>query len=154
MKLQVLLVEDDSGDLKRFEQALPPVFQQNQVEVTLHPCGDFADAFKFASDPLRRYDLIISDTYRGATQNGDADVLNMVNAYRGSKFCPLVVYSSGVKPATLKESQFVLWADKGKPGDIERALTDVLKTGVPQIARKLHEELEKSAASFLWPFLE
>jgi len=42
--------------------------------------------FKLASDPLRRYDLIISDTYRGATQNGDADVLNMVNAYRGSRF--------------------------------------------------------------------
>jgi len=46
------------------------------------------------------------------------------------------------------------WADKGKPGDIERALTDVLKTGVPQIARKLHEELEKSAASFFGHFLK
>jgi len=39
MKLQVLLVEDDAGDLKRFEQALPPVFQENQVEVTLHLVG-------------------------------------------------------------------------------------------------------------------
>jgi hypothetical protein len=154
MKLQVLLVEDDSGDLKSLEQSLPSVFEENKIEVTVHGCGDFTEAFELAADPLRRYDLIISDTYRGPTKNGDAEVLKMVDTYRGSKFCPLVVYSSGVKPPNLEESQFVLWADKGKPGDIERALTEMLKTGVPQIARKLHDELEQSAASFLWPFLE
>src|SRR4051812_12772657 len=109
MALQVLLVEDDAGDLKAFQESFPRLFQQNQVEVTLHPCGDFAKAFELASDPLRRYDLIISDTYNGPTKNGDADVLKMVNIYRGSRFCPLVVYSSGVKPPALKESQFVLW---------------------------------------------
>jgi hypothetical protein len=48
----------------------------------------------------------------------------------------------------------VVWADKAKPNDVERAVTEVLKTGVPQIARKLHDEIEGSAASFLWPFLE
>ncbi|HYM77079.1 MAG TPA: hypothetical protein VE377_13990 [Candidatus Dormibacteraeota bacterium] len=154
MALQVLLVEDDPGDLKGFTKDLPPIFKQNRTEVTLHPCGDFADALTLASDPLRRYDLIISDTYRGPTKNGDADVLKMVKSYRGLKFCPLVVYSSGVKPATLIASPFVIWADKSKAGDIDRAITQVLKSGVPQIARKLHEELESSAASFLWPFLE
>lgn len=154
MLLQVLLVEDEPVDLKAFQQGLPTVFQQNGLEVTIHPCGDFDSAFNLASDPLSRYDLIVSDTYRGPTKNGDADVMKMVEAYRGSRFCPLVIYSSGVKPPALVESPFVIWADKSTGADIERAITKVLKTGVPQIARKLHEELESSAASFLWPFLE
>ncbi len=154
MALQVLLVEDEPVDLNAYKEAFPAVFHQNQVDAILHPCEKFDEAFKLASDSLRRYDMIISDTYRGSAKNGDADVLKMINAYRGAKFCPLVVYSSGVKPNALTESPFVVWADKSKPGDIERAIAAVLKTGVPQIARILHEELERSAASFLWPFLE
>ena len=98
MVLQVLLVEDEPSDLKAYKNTFPTVFQQNQVDAVLHSCEKFDEAFKLASDPLRRYDMIISDTYRGAAKNGDADVLKMVNEYRGSKFCPLVVYSSGVKP--------------------------------------------------------
>src|SRR5258708_39143578 len=120
MALQVLLVEDDPGDLEGFTKNLPPIFKQNRTEVVIHPCGDFAEASELASDPLRRYDLIISDTYRGPTKNGDADVLKMVKAYRGLKFCPLVVYSSGSKPDALDESPFVVWADKAKVGDIDR----------------------------------
>src|SRR3954467_12386714 len=154
MTLQVLLVEDEPTDLKMYEEAFGETFKANNAPATLHPCGDFDDAIKLASDPLRRYDMIISDTYRGHTKNGDAEVLKLVKAYRGPKFCPLVVYSSGAKPDGFKESPFVVWADKAKHGDIERAITQVLRTGVPQIARKLHEELEGSAASFLWPFLE
>ncbi len=154
MALQVLLVEDEQADLKAYEKDFPDTFQKNNVIATLHPCGDFDEAIKLTSDPLRRYDMIISDTYRGPAKNADADVLKLVESYRGSKFCPLVVYSSGPKPAALRESPFVVWADKAKHGDIERAIAEVLKTGVPQIARKLHEEIESSAASFLWPFLE
>jgi hypothetical protein len=152
--LQVLLVEDEPADLKTYLDGFPETFQQNHASATLHACGNFDEAIKLTSDPLRRYDMVISDTYRGPTKNGDAEVLKLVAAYRGSKFCPLVVYSSGPKPPDLKESPFVVWADKAKVGDIERAITQLLKTGVPQIARKLHEEIESSAASFLWPFLE
>src|ERR1039458_10155099 len=154
MVLQVLLVEDEPVDLKAYEGSLPTAFQQNHVDVTIHPCGDFGDALKLASDPLRRYDMIISDTYKGLARNADAEVLNLVLAYRGPRFCPIVVYSSSVKPPTLVESPFVVWADKAKPNDIERAITEVLNTGVPQIARRLHDEIEGSAASFLWQFLE
>lgn len=154
MALQVLLVEDEPADLKAYQKDFPETFQQNNASATLHPCGDFDEAIKLTSDPLRRYDMVISDTYRGPAKNLEADVLKLVAAYRGSKFCPLVVYSSGPKPDALKESPFVVWADKAKHGDIERAIAQVVKTGVPQIARKLHEEIESSAASFLWPFLE
>lgn len=154
MALQVLVVEDEPDVLRAYDESLPAVFQQNNVEVKIHPCGDFDKALELAADPLLRYDMIISDTYKGSTRNADAEVLKLVGKYRGLRFCPLVVYSSGVKPPTLVESPFVVWADKAKPNDIERAVTEVLKTGVPQIARKLHDEIEGSAASFLWPFLE
>lgn len=154
MALQVLFVEDEPEVLRAYAETLPTVFKQNSVDVRIHPCGNFDEALKLAADPLMRYDMIISDTYKGSTRNADAEVLKLVHAYRGSRFCPLVVYSSGVKPPTLVESPFVVWADKAKPNDVERAVTGVLKTGVPQIARKLHDEIEGSAASFLWPFLE
>jgi hypothetical protein len=154
MALQVLLVEDEPTDLKAYQNDFPETFQKNNVSATLHPCGNFDDAIKLTSDPLLRYDMLISDTYRGPAKNAEAEVLKLVAAYRGSKFCPLVIYSSGPKPDALKESPFVVWADKARVGDIERAITQLLKTGVPQIARKLHEEIESSAASFLWPFLE
>jgi len=154
MALQVLLVEDEPADLTAYQNDFPETFQQNNVSATLHPCGNFDEAIKLTSDPLLRYDMVISDTYRGPASNAEAEVLKLVAAYRGTKFCPLVVYSSGPKPDALKESPFVVWADKAKHGDIERAITQVLNTGVPQIARALHEELESSAASFLWPFLE
>ena len=154
MTLQVLLVEDEPTDLKAYQKDLPETFEKNNVSVTLHPCGNFEDAIKLTSDPLFRYDMLISDTYRGLAKNEEAEVLKLVAAYRGSKFCPFVIYSNGTKPDALKESPFIVWADKAKVGDIERAIAQLLETGVPQIARKLHEELESSAASFLWPFLE
>src|SRR6266852_8940856 len=154
MELQVLVVEDDQNDLKQFMGTFPQVFEKVGAPVTLHGCASFDEAKRLTADPLRRYDLIISDTYSGPTKNADAKVLTLVKAYRNTKFCPLVVYSSGVKPTALGESPFVIWADKGKAGDIERAISSILKTGIPQIASKLHHELEDSAASFLWPFLE
>ena len=153
-KLQVLVVEDESADLTQYERDFPEVFSSCQVEVDIHPCDDFDDAFARTSNPLLRYDLIISDTYKGPAKNRDAQVIKMVDNYQGTRFCPLVVYSSGVKPEGLTETAFVVWADKAKSGDIERAIKQLLDTNIPQLARKLHDELERSAGSYLWEFLE
>ncbi len=154
IRLQVLLVEDESEDLEQYQRDFPGVFASNQVEVDLYPCISFEDAFAMASSPRHRYDLIVSDTYRGPTRNRDAQVMKMVNEYRGTRFCPLVIYSSGAKPVDLTETAFVLWADKGKPGDIERAIAEILRTNIPQLAHLLHRDLERSAGSYLWEFLE
>ena len=81
-------------------------------------------------------------------------MLKMVANYRGQRFCPLVVYSSGVKPTSLQEGPFLRWADKAKVGDIEQSINAVIDTNILQIARTLHEELERAAGSFLWEFLE
>jgi len=154
IRLQVLLVEDEPDDLRQYERDFPSVFSPYHLEVDIHPCGCFDEAFALTSNPLYRYDLIISDTYKGPTRNRDAQVMRMVNAYRGTRFCPLVVYSSSVKPADLKETAFIAWADKGKPRDIERAIKHLLDTNIPQLARKLHDDLENVAGSYLWTFLE
>ncbi len=153
-RLQVLLVEDEPEDLTQYERDFPSVFSSCQVEADIHPCVSFEDAFERTSNPLYRYDLIISDTYKGEIQNRDAQVMQMVNDYRGTRFCPMVVYSSGVQPPELEETAFVIWADKGKPRDIERAIKQLIETNIPQLARKLHDELERSAGSYLWEFLE
>ena len=153
-RLQVLLVEDDPDDLVQYERDLPDVFRSKSLEVDLHTCEDFDEALARSSDPLYRFDLIVSDTYRGRTGDGDAAVLRMVDSYRGHKFCPLVVYSSGVRPAELKEGPFLLWADKAKAGDIERAIIELIETSIPQLARTMHDELERAASTYLWEFLE
>ena len=152
-RLQVLLVEDELDDLKQYERDFPNVFSAYHVEADIHPCSNFDEAFALMSNPLYRYDLIISDTYRGPTQNRDAQVMRMVKDYRGTRLCPLVVYSSGVKPPDLQETAFVVWADKGRRGDIERAINQLLGTNIPQIARKLHNDLERSADRIFGIFL-
>lgn len=152
--LQVLLVEDDPEDLQLFERDLPEVFKKYGIKVDLHPCDDFGEALARASNPLYRFDLIVSDTYKGEAKNREAEVLKMVGQYRGARFCPLVIYSSSVKPPDLKEGAFLVWADKATSGDIERAISQVLDTEIPQLARKLHDELDRTAGSFLWRFLE
>ncbi len=156
MELQILVVEDEKSDLEQYLKDFPKVFTALEVPAKFHGCDNFETALELVSDPSRRFDLVISDTYRGDASSRDAGVIDIVNAYRGKgqRFCPLVVYSSGVKPESVNESDFVQWAEKSEPDGIEKAIRRILETGVPQIARKLHDELDNSAGSFLWAFLE
>ena len=104
--------------------------------------------------PVLRYDLVISDTYRGDAKSGVVGADAIVTAYRGKKFCPLVIYSSGVKPSSIVEGPFVRWADKSLKGDIEKSIKAILDSGIPQLSRKLHDEIDGSASDYLWGFLE
>jgi len=120
----------------------------------VHPCGTFEEAYTLTEAPSRRFDLIVSDTYKGEVANRDAAVMAMVRRYRAGRFCPLVIYSSSVMPADLKEGPFLVWADKGTADDIERAIRQLLDTGIPQLSRALHDELDETAGSYIWEFLE
>ena len=106
-RMQVQLVEDEPEDLQQYMRDFPAVFESRNVDVDLHACDNFDDAISLSSNPLHRYDLIVSDTYRGKPSDGDAAVLSMVNSYQGHKFCPLVIYSSGVMPPELEEGPFL-----------------------------------------------
>lgn len=155
MRLQVLLVEDESQDLHQYQRDLPAVFEGRGLCVDLHPYDDFDQAYGSADSPCRRFDLIVSDTYVGDPRNRNAAVLKTVERYRKARrFCPLVIYSSGTKPPQLQEGPFVVWADKSKDGDIERAIGELLDTGIPHLARSLHDELDGTAGEYLWDFLE
>jgi hypothetical protein len=154
MTLQVLLVDDEPSDLKNFMRDFPPIFDEAGVEANLHPVGTFEAAFKLAADPSRRFDLILTDTFRGAHPNHDAAVIELVERYRGSRFCPIVVFSASSRPEGLAVGQFVLWSDKTESGGIERAIREMLATGIPQAARGLHDDLDRMAGSYLWDFLD
>ena len=154
MKLQVLLVEDSDEDMAQFVRDLPGTFEAQGYDVHIDAKKTFEDGLRAAKDPLTRYDLVISDTYRGAHENRDAAVLEMVAEYQSGKFCPLIVISSGVCPEELEATPFVRWAGKDVPCELEDEIQAMLKTGIPQTARKLHDELDNEAGTFLWGFIE
>lgn len=154
MDLNVLLVEDDEQFLEQFKRDLPDLFVRRDISVNIDGKSTFEDGLEAIRNPHIRYDLIISDTYRGAQKNHDTAVLEMVHEYKNGKFTPIVVFSSGQCPSDLEISAFVSWADKGKDLDVERAINEILDIGLPQLARTLHDDLDKAAGSFLWDFLE
>lgn len=154
MHLNVLLVEDQPQDLKSYLRDLPGAFEGANVQVTLHPADSFEQAYELIEQSHIRFDLILSDTFRGNVENRDAAVIEMVNKYRGGRFCPMIVFSASARPELLQIGAFVMWADKAVPGGIEAAIKTMLSTGVPQLARSLHDELDRTAGGFLWDFLE
>ena len=64
-RLQVLLVEDEPQDLEQYKRDFPDVFSSSRIEVDIHPCDNFDEALALTSNPLYRFDLIVSDTYKG-----------------------------------------------------------------------------------------
>lgn len=154
MELNVLLVEDTLDDLRQIERDLPKIFSEFGLAASIDSKDKFEEAYEAIKNPHTRYDLIVSDTYRGRTGNRDAAVLATIEEYKKGKFCPIVVYSSGTRPEAIVPSAFVRWADKSIGGDIERAVKEVLKVGIPQMAKNLHDELDKAAGNYLWGFLD
>ena len=145
--LSVLLVEDNVVDMTQLQRDLPP--EMSGCTIQYDYCNDFDDAFTRVNS--RRYDLVLSDTYKGKIVFREAEALKLVNQYRAGRFCPVILFSSGTKPTELTTSAFVRWVGKDK---IEKEMKEVLDTGIPQLARNLHDELDQSAGSYLWGFLE
>ena len=153
-KLDVLLVEDNPDDLNAYLRDFPSVFASQGISVKFHTADTFQKAEELVKDGSRRFDLILSDTYRGDHKNHDAAVLKMIDTYRAGRFCPLVVFSASAMPEELRPSAFVAWADKTETDGIEKTILKVLSTGVSQAARILHDELDGLAGNYLWKFLE
>ena len=154
LDLNILLVDDDSETLEQLNRSLPDLFEDKNIKVNIDSKDSFSEAMQAAINPHVRYDLVISDTYKGDFQEMNAAVTDMVTKYREGKFCPIVVYSSGPRPESLVCSAFVSWADKSTANELENTINKVLDLGIPQTARKLHDELDETAGNFLWSFLE
>ena len=154
MELHILLVEDNDEERDQFVRDLPGVFAAKGITARIDSKSTFEEGIASANDAIVRYDLVISDTYKGPLQIRNAEVLKLVDSYKRGKFCPLIVISNGDKPPTLTSTAFVRWVSKTNPEDLTNAINEVLDLGIPQLARELHEQIDSSAGNFLWNFVE
>ena len=154
--LSVLLVEDDEENLDLLMKTLPETVSGFTID--WESCGDFEEAVRRVG--LRRYDLIVTDIYRdGRDQEKeiveDEKALDILESIRNTRFCPVVAFTDGSVPKSFKEGPFVKFADKSRGNDdILNKMKELIDTGIPETARKLHDELDRAAGSYLWGFLE
>lgn len=155
--LQVLLVDDDPESLHLLKESLPS--EVSGHEVRWEPCNDFDEAVQRVKE--RRYDVVVSDVYRdregkpktaaaGEPRGGD-----IVAAIRGQRFCPILLFTDGTFPADYEDGPFLKLADKSQGNDaIINSLAELVASGVPELAHRLHDELDRASGSYLWEFLE
>jgi CheY-like chemotaxis protein len=152
IKLLVLLIDDDKETLEQLEQLLPTTLCDCLLE--WETCLGFNEALKRLDS--RRYDVVVTDMAfkpPGKTQ-AEFRGLETVNDIRGKRFCPVIAYSTRSRPEGLTLDAFVSFADKsGDEKDLVSKLESLLKTGIPQIARRLHNELDGVGGEYLWQFL-
>lgn len=152
--LEILVVDDDKEVLAQLAKLLPK-------SIGIHPIKwEYCDSFDVALEllRLRRFDLLVSDIYLDRKKeqkdaaHGDARVRNLVTEIRSSRFCPIVLFTDGKVPDDLL-GPFVWSADKARPEDLHGRIGDAVETALPAIARRLHDELDRFAGSYLWGFL-
>lgn len=157
--LHILLMDDDQDVLEQLQALLPTELQG--YKLLWEPCDDFDKAFNLISS--RRYDLVVTDIYRDQKEHGkpknlepgNAKGLFNVEAIRQKRFCPVLAFSDGSMPLGFIEGPFTKFADKSSGNkDIIAKLVSLLDTGIPQIAKRLHDELDGIGAEYLWTFLE
>lgn len=154
--LCILLIEDDEATLGELLATVPEVL--NDFHLSWEPCQKFDEAINKIK--LRRYDLIVSDIYvdeRGQkksysiSETGAGEAITVVQK---SRFTPMLAITDGSKPEDFPESPFIRFADKSNPDSISDELRLLLETGIPTIARRLHDELDQDASLYLWQFLQ
>lgn len=154
MKLNVLLVEDNAEDMTQLVDQITTTFQDCGYTINLDQRHTFEDGLEAIHAENVRYDVVISDTYRGKVGNKDAAVLQLISEYKKGKFCPLIICSSGTQPTAIEVTPFLGWADKAQPDELDKAIGDLLEKGIPQLSKSLHDEIDNTAGQFLWGFLE
>lgn len=155
--LHILLMDDDPEVLDQLMASLPT--ERKSYSLIWDPCKDFEDAVLRIN--ARRYDVVVTDIYRDrqgqpkGAEPGQDKGLNSIEAIRAKRFCPVVAFSDGSRPEGFQEGPFIKFADKsGGNDDILAKLDAILDTGIPQIASKLHDELDGVGATYMWVFLE
>jgi CheY-like chemotaxis protein len=155
--LNVLLVEDDPESLNLLIQTLPTTIENETIR--WEACGSFEEALELIA--YRRFDIVVADIYRDRKSrakepaNGDPQGGGILARIRERRFCPVLLFTSGVFPPDYIEGPFVKLADKSAGDDeIIQKLRELIQTGVPGLAHQLHEELDRTAGSYLWKFLD
>jgi len=155
--LHVLLVDDDEESLDLLAESLPSEVAEHTI--TWEPCNDFDDAIRRVRE--RRYDVVVTDVYRDRTSEaktpvtGDPRAGDIVASIRGHRFSPILLFTDGTFPPEYEEGPFLKLADKSRGNDaIVQKLSELLGTGIPELARRLHDDLDRTSGSYVWGFLE
>ena len=155
--LHILLVEDDDENLDLLLQSLPQEIAGFRLK--WEPCDSFERAKELVA--IQRFDVVVTDIYRDRTDAAKGDdpdddqAKDIVAAIRSQRFCPVIAFTDGSVPPSIVKGQFVKTADKSKGNqEILASLEELLVTGIPAVARKLHDELDRASGSYLWGFLE
>ena len=155
--LDILVVDDDVDVLRQLDALLPREIDEHDV------AWEFVDDFDEALKLLRRrrYDILVSDIYRdraGGQKNiaaGDIRADDLVEQIRHNRFCPIILFTDGQVPEGLVTKPFVWQGDKSAPdAQLVDRVREAVATGLPAVARKLHDELDAYAGSYVWRFLE
>jgi CheY-like chemotaxis protein len=153
-----LVVDDDQEVIDQLRELLPGNIGGNNIAWEF--CSDFDDALSLLK--LRRFDILLSDIYRGRekgrknVEQGDVRARELVDEIRASRFCPIILFTDGQLPTDLVHRPFVWSTDKGVPdfqSRLSELVTEAMSTGLPGIARRLHNELDRYTGSYVWRFL-
>jgi hypothetical protein len=149
--VHILLVEDDPEYLELLIDTVPDEVGTGRLR--WHPCDSFEDALGLLE--LIRFDIVVTDVYRGPIADRDAAAIDLLAEYRKRRFVPVVFISSGPRPSGLECSSFVLWVDKSDTNEpVLDAVESVIDTRLPAVMRRLHDELDSEAATYIWPFIQ
>lgn len=155
----ILVVDDDKEVIRQLKALLPEAVGDTPLSYQYETDFDHAVALL----ARHRYDILISDIYVARESKhkkpGDADVKAraLLEQIRGLRACPVILITDGQLPEEFTGHPFVATLDKGSARfteSLEEKLVAMIATGIPGIARKLHEELDRHAGSYLWGFLE
>jgi CheY-like chemotaxis protein len=155
--LNVLLIEDDPENLELLTQSLPEIIED--ATIRWEPCGTFEEAFQRIGE--RHFDVVVADIYRDRTGKakdpvtGDPQGKGVLQEIRDLRFCPVLLFTDGTFPVEPAEGPFLKLADKS-PGNsqIVEKLGELIRTGIPELAHRLHDELDSTSSSYLWQFLD
>ncbi len=157
MTLYALLVDDNPDDLRQLEELLPKAIAGYNIH--WDPCSNFNEALERLG--VRRYDIVATDIYADRDNQErliskkDDKAREIIEAIRGKQFCPIVAFTNASRPEGLEEGPFIKFADKsGDASDITKKIEELIQTGLPAVARRIHNELSALTGSYLWNFLE
>lgn len=155
--LNILLIDDDPDSLQLLKESLPETVAG--MTIRWEDCGSFEEAFQLVED--RRFDVVVTDIYRDRTSakkntvTGDPQGKTVLGEILDRRFCPVLLFTDGAFPEEPKEGPFVKLADKSMGNSqIVEKLEELIRTGIPELAHRLHDELDSTSGSYLWAFLD
>jgi CheY-like chemotaxis protein len=155
----ILVVDDDEDVIRQLKELLPRDIAGRDIKY--HFLTSFDDAVSNLNS--RRYDILVSDIYIAADTKhkkpllADVRARELVEVVRAMRACPIILFTDGELPEEFQDHIFVSTIDKGSihfPGNLGDAIEAAFATGIPDITKGLHDELDRFAGSFVWDFLE